>query len=351
MPITQRFSIALLSASSIALALCAAFALHLERPYWAGIAAMVLSQSAQGQSLKKGIWRMVGTVAGALAGMFVLAHFGESRAALLLACGASLALFVVLMHGSRYAYFYYSTALMLVLVAAQSHSEPPFRIAVARMQENLVGIAAYTLCALCLRPHAAAQELDRLPGFGRGVFRELAEHFEPRILRDKLRAGAAAFLQLTLFTALWQNLPNAPGTLFVEIGALLILLGAMTGRVDGAALLAAFAVGIPAALWLYGVLPRLSGWQELAALTFASAFAMAWILPEPEQGMARMGVLMPVFVLSGLGGEVFGPQDVLSGAAGLLCAALAVSLLFQLTHGPDPLPDRREQKQGGRHAA
>ena len=335
MPLTQRFSIALLSASSITLALCAAFALHLERPYWAGIAAMVLSQSEQGQSLEKGIWRMVGTVAGALAGMAVLARFGESRAALLVACGVSLALLVVLMHGSRYAYFYYSTALMLVLVAAQSHSEAPFRIAVARMQENLVGIAAYTLCALCLRPHSAAREFHRLPAFGRGVFRELADHFDPTILRGKLRAGAAAFLQLALLTALWQNLPDAPGSLFIEIGALLILLGAMTGHFAAWSLIAAFAVGIPAALWLYGVLPRLAGWEELAALTFAAAFSMAWILPRPEQGMARMGVLMPVFVLSGLGGEVFGPESMLNGAAGLLCAALAVSLIFQMTHGPD----------------
>jgi hypothetical protein len=57
---------------------------------------------------------------------------------------------------------------------------------------------------------------------------------------------------------------------------------------------------------------------------------MAWVFPAPEQGMARMGLLMPVFVLSGMGGEHFGPQGVLSGGVGLLCAALAVALLFTL---------------------
>ena len=149
MPLASRFATALLSASSITLAFWLAYALHLERPYWAGIAAMVLSFSAQGQSLQKGLWRMAGTVAGAAAGMAVLACFGEARLSLLLACGVLLALLVMLMRGSSYSYFYYSTALMAVLAVAQSHGEAPFRMACARMEENLAGIAAYTLCALC----------------------------------------------------------------------------------------------------------------------------------------------------------------------------------------------------------
>ena len=338
MPVLQRFVIALLSASSITLALGLAYALHLERPYWAGIAAMVLSQSVQGQSLQKGIWRMVGTVAGALAGMAVLACFGESLNALLPACAVLLALLVVLMHGSRYSYLYYSTALMMVLVAAQSHSEPPFRIAAARMQENLAGIAAYTLCALCLRPRSASRELDSLPEFGRGVFRELADHADPVILRGKLTAGAAALAALAMLAALWQFFapPGTESPLFVEIGALLILLGVMAGNFAAWSLLAAFAVGIPLSIWMYAaVIPQLSGYGQLGAVTFTAAFLMAWMLPAPEQGMARMGALMPVFVLSGLGGEVFPPEGVMSGAAGLLCSALAVSLIFYLMRRPD----------------
>ena len=103
MSLSSRLLIALLSASSITLALGVSFALHLERPYWAGIAAMVLSQSAEGQSLQKGLWRMVGTVAGAAAGMAALAWFGETRSSLLLACGVLLAVLVMFMRGSSYA--------------------------------------------------------------------------------------------------------------------------------------------------------------------------------------------------------------------------------------------------------
>ena len=333
----SRFSIALLSASAITLSFGLAYALALERPYWAGIAAMVLSQSAQGQSLQKGLWRMVGTVAGAAAGMAVLAWFGETRSSLLLACGVLLAVIVVFMRGSSYAYFYYSTALMAVLTVAQSHGEAPFRMACARMEENLAGIAAYTLCALCLRPQAASRELGELPAFGRGFLQELLDILASERLREvlasKLIAGAQAFLALALLVAVWQELAPAgiESSLFIEIGSLLILLGFMTGRFPAWELLFSFAAGIAAALALYcAVLPVLNGFAELGAVLFALCFAMAWLFPAPEQGMARMGLLMPIFVLSGIGGLHFAPQAMLSAAVGLLCSALAVAGVFEL---------------------
>lgn len=336
MPAVRRLPVAILSASAITLALGLAYALHLERPYWAGIAAMVLSQSAQGESLQKGIWRMAGTVAGALGGMAVLAWFGESLASVLAAFAVLLALLVMLMHESRYRYFYYSTALMAVLVAAQSHGEAPFRIACARMLENVVGIAAYTLCALCFRPKAAYRELDGL-NFGLGVFRELAGHFRPARLLDRFLTAGKALISLSALVAVWQGFapPGTESTLFVEIGALLILLGAMTDRFSPGELLFSFVLGIGAALFLYSVvLPQLPGFPELAAVIFALAFLMAFLLPEPEQGMARMGLLMPVFVLSGVGGENFGPEAFASASAGLLCSALTVSLIAFLLEAP-----------------
>ena len=343
MPLTSRFATALLSASSITLAFWLAYALHLERPYWAGIAAMVLSFSAQGQSLQKGLWRMAGTVAGAAAGMAVLACFGEARLSLLLACGVLLALLVMLMRGSSYSYFYYSTALMAVLAVAQSHGEAPFRMACARMEENLAGIAAYTLCALCFRPQAASREIRELPGFGKGVLDELlslpADERVREVLRDKVRAGLQAFAALAFATLLWQDFDPAglQSALFMEIAALLILLGFMTGRVAVWELLFSFAAGVAGALALYCVvLPALNGFGDLAVVIFGLAFAMAWAFPTPEQGMARMGLLVPIFVLSGMGGEHFGPQGLLSGGVGLLCAALAATLAFGLSGGSRP---------------
>ena len=92
-----------------------------------------------------------------------------------------------------------------------------------------------------------------------------------------------------------------------------------------------FAAGIMLALFLYAaILPRLVGFMELGGVIFFLSFTMAWLLPLPEQGMARMGMLLPVFVLSGAGGEVLSPAGFLAGATGLLCAALGVSLVFYM---------------------
>lgn len=351
----SRFGTALLSGSSITLAFALAYALHLERPYWAGIAAMVLSQAAEGQSLQKGLWRVVGTVAGAVAGMGVLALFGETRAALLSACGVLLAVLVMLMRGSSFGYFYYSTALMAVLTVAQSHGEAPFRMACARMEENLAGIAAYTLCALALRPQAARRELGGLGASWRGVLDELLrlgpgfaakDERVRKLVVDKLGAGARAAASLGMLVFIWQELApaGAESSLFVEIGSLLILLGFFSGRFAAWELLFAFAAGLAAALVLYGVLPRLGGLGELAAVIFALSFCMAWVLPAPEQGMARMGLLLPVFVLSGMGGEHFSPQGLLSGGMGLLCAALGATLVFSVVDpAQGPAPNRRRR--------
>lgn len=333
----QRLLTAMLAASSITLALGLAYAFHLERPYWAGVAAMVLSQSAQGESLQKGLWRVVGTVAGALAGMAVLASFGESLFSLLVAYCILLSLLGSAMKGSRYSYFYYSTALMAVLVASQSHSEAPFSIASARMQENFMGIAAYTLCALCLRPRVATKEIGGLKDFGRDLLHDTLSPMEREELREKIQAGASTALALVLLTAVWQTF-SPPGTespLFIEIGALFVLLACMVGRFASWQLLLAFAAGILVAFILYAdVLPRLVGFPELGLVVFFLTFTMAWILPRPEQGMARMGTLLPVFVLSGVGGEIFSPEGFLAGATGLLCAALGVGLVFYVLSSP-----------------
>lgn len=337
MPLASRLSVAILAACSITLALLCSYAFHLERPYWAGIAAMVLSFSAQGQSLQKGLWRIAGTVVGAVAGMAAMAYFGESLTSLLIACAVILALLVMLMDGSRYSYFYYSSALMLVLVLAQSREEAPFAIASARMEENLVGIAAYTFCALCLRPHAASEELHELRGFGQGLLGEWREAAVPEVFCRKAASSADAVAALALITLVWQEVspPGTESTLYVEIASLLVLIRAMTGHFAAWELLPATTAGIAAAFVLYSaVIPSLSGPAGLGTLVFVLSFGMAWVLPAPEQSMARMGALMPVLILSGLGGETFSPQDMLGGAAALFCSALSVSLLYYFFSRP-----------------
>jgi len=70
--------------AAVCLALFVAFRLELENPSWAGTSAAIVCQPVLGASLRKGWFRMVGTVIGAIAAVVLSACFPQSRAGFLL---------------------------------------------------------------------------------------------------------------------------------------------------------------------------------------------------------------------------------------------------------------------------
>jgi len=69
---------------SVCLALYVAFWLELDNAYWAGTTAAIVCQPNLGASLRKGWFRMIGTVVGAVAGVVLTACFPQDRVAFLL---------------------------------------------------------------------------------------------------------------------------------------------------------------------------------------------------------------------------------------------------------------------------
>src|SRR6267154_2358625 len=65
---------------SVCLALYVAFWLELDNPYWAGTSAAIVCQPHLGASLRKGWFRMIGTVIGAVAIVVLTACFPQDRA-------------------------------------------------------------------------------------------------------------------------------------------------------------------------------------------------------------------------------------------------------------------------------
>src|SRR6201993_1092274 len=63
----------------VCLALYAAFWLELDNPYWAGTSAAIVCQVQLGASLRKGWFRMIGTVIGAAMSMVLVACFPQDR--------------------------------------------------------------------------------------------------------------------------------------------------------------------------------------------------------------------------------------------------------------------------------
>src|SRR5262245_57274390 len=67
--------------ASVCLALYVAFWLELDSAYWAGTSAAIVCQPHLGASLRKGWFRMIGTVVGAVAIVMLTACFPQDRAA------------------------------------------------------------------------------------------------------------------------------------------------------------------------------------------------------------------------------------------------------------------------------
>src|SRR5499425_3304222 len=71
--------------ASVCLALYVAFWLELDNAFWAGTTAAIVCQPHLGASLRKGWYRLIGTVVGAVAAVVMTACFPQDRAAFFVA--------------------------------------------------------------------------------------------------------------------------------------------------------------------------------------------------------------------------------------------------------------------------
>ncbi len=135
---------------SVCLALFVAFKLQLGDAYWAGMSAAVVCQPRLGASLRKGYFRMVGTVVGAVAAVILTVLFPQQRLCFLLglavwgaACGFASRL---LRNFASYAAALagYTAAIIAVgeLGATGGASGDVFMLAITRAAEICIGIAS-----------------------------------------------------------------------------------------------------------------------------------------------------------------------------------------------------------------
>src|SRR5208282_339460 len=134
--------------ASVCLALYAAFWLELDNAYWAGTTAAIVCQPHLGASLRKGWFRMIGTLVGAVAVVVLTAFFPQDRGAFLVGLalwGAGCALVATLLHN----FAAYSAALAGYTVAIIASDQlgatggpngQAFMLAVFRASEICIGI-------------------------------------------------------------------------------------------------------------------------------------------------------------------------------------------------------------------
>jgi uncharacterized membrane protein YccC len=136
--------------ASVCLALYVAFWLQLDNPYWAGTSAAIVCQPQLGASLRKGWFRMIGTLIGAVMSVLLTACFPQERVlflASLAVWGAICAVGATLLRN----FASYAAALAgytAVIIAGDLlgltggvNADPGFLLAVARASEICLGIA------------------------------------------------------------------------------------------------------------------------------------------------------------------------------------------------------------------
>jgi uncharacterized membrane protein YccC len=133
---------------SVCLALFLAFWLELDNPYWAGASAAVVCQPVLGASLRKGWFRMVGTIVGAVAIVVLTACFPQDRGPFLIGLalwGAACAFLATLLRNfASYAAALagYTAAIIASgqLGATGGPNGEAFMLAVTRASEICIGI-------------------------------------------------------------------------------------------------------------------------------------------------------------------------------------------------------------------
>ena len=134
--------------ASVCLALFVAFSLDLDDPFWAGTSAAMVCQPQLGASLRKGWFRMIGTVVGAVVVVVLTAWFPQDRVGFLgmlaLWCGLCAFAATVLRNFASYAAAlagYTAAIVATVTLGATGGASPDvFMIAVVRASDICIGI-------------------------------------------------------------------------------------------------------------------------------------------------------------------------------------------------------------------
>jgi uncharacterized membrane protein YccC len=242
--------------ASVCLALFVAFWLELDSPYWAGGTAAIVCQPQLGASLRKGWFRMIGTIVGAVAIVVLTACFPQDRAgylgALALFCALCAFAATVLHNFASYAAALAGTTAAIIAAAnlgATGGAGPDvFLVAINRASEICIGI-------VCAGVVLAGTD------FG-GARRRLATAFA-----DLAAETAGRFTRMLLLAG-----PQAPDTQFERrelLRRVIALEPAVDQTLGESSHVRVHALTLERAV--HGLLRALDGWQRVATHLSRSA--------------------------------------------------------------------------------
>lgn len=160
---------------------------QLPDPFLAPVAVLFLQTPYLGASLHKGLMRVLGTLAGALLVLVLLAFLIQDRWALIGALSLVVAVSIYMIRNSPYGYAWFMLAITAVIIAGDASMEPSmaFAKAVSRSTEAVVGISVVLVINGLLWPRTGGAIYDRAY---RDALAGLAEQM--RRLGEAVSAGA-----------------------------------------------------------------------------------------------------------------------------------------------------------------
>lgn len=145
------------------LALFLAFFLQLDQPYWAAMTIWMVAQPTPGMAISKSVYRIIGTLIGAVMGVVLIALFVQTPELFILALafwigGCTLA--SNLLRGFR-AYGAVLAGYTAAIISLGAYATPNqvFYIAIARGTATMIGIACMALMASLFARHEAREKV------------------------------------------------------------------------------------------------------------------------------------------------------------------------------------------------
>lgn len=162
-PLALKFAIKTLLAGG--LALWCAFRFDLEQPQWALMTVFIVSQPLSGMVVAKGIFRLIGTLAGTAMSVVMIALFAQTPWLFLLAIslwlGLCTAASTTLRNHVSYAFVLSGYTVAIIGLPAISHPLDVFDQAVARSTEICLGILCASAISAILWPRRVEANLDK----------------------------------------------------------------------------------------------------------------------------------------------------------------------------------------------
>jgi len=174
--VSDRTRVALQTGVAMVLAYGVALAMDWHKPYWAGLAVALCALGSVGESLHKGMQRVLGTLVALVMSFVVLSLFIQDRWLFLLAGSLWTVFCSYLSMTSARSYFWIVAGFSLPLLTIGGGGMPvqTFDVVVLRAQQTLLGVLSFTLVAVLLLPVSSGRLLATRTAELVSILRELA---------------------------------------------------------------------------------------------------------------------------------------------------------------------------------